>query len=80
MIAPEGKAREGEEEKDSPPQLGAEPKKTIPKPVYTGPTDTMVNMVNSYSAPDIDKLNELIDAGIDLRYQVRPLFRADTIH
>ena len=29
----------------------------------------MVNMVNSETAPDIDKLNELIDAGIDLRYQ-----------
>ena len=40
----------------------------------------MVNMVKSETAPDIDKLNELIDAGIDLRYQVRPLVRADTIH
>ena len=81
MIAPKGKAREGEEEEeDSPPRRGAEPKKTIPKPVYTGPKDTMVNMVKSETAPDIDKLNDLIDAGIDLRYQVRPLVRADTIH
>ena len=53
MIAPEGKAREGEEEEeDSPPQLGAEPKKTIPKPEFTmltivslGPVYTGLGMV-----------------------------------
>ena len=80
MIAPEGKAREGEEEEDSPPQRGAEPKKTIPKPVYTGKVSALCDLVNSETAPDIDKLNELIDAGIDLRYKVRSLVRADTIH
>ena len=74
-VAPEGKAREGEEEEaDSPPQRGAEPKKTIPKPVYAGEADALYDLVDSMTTrcttwPDIDKLNELIDAGIDLRYQ-----------
>ena len=78
MIAPEGKAREGEEEEDSPPQLGAEPKKTIPG--YKGEASALYDLVKLSTAPDMVKANELIDAGIDLRYQVRPLVRADTIH
>ena len=40
---PEGKAQEGEEkdEEDSPPQTqgGAQPKKTLPRPVYEGDAD-----------------------------------------
>ena len=80
MIAPEGKAREGEEEEDSPPRRGAEPKKTIPKLEFTGKASALFDLVNKMTAPDMVKANELIDAGIDLRYQVRPLFRADTIH
>ena len=78
MIAPEGKAREGEEEEDSPPRRGAEPKKTIPG--YKGEASALFYLVYSRTAPDMVKANELIDAGIDLRYQVRPLVRADTIH
>ena len=80
MIAPEGKAREGEEEKDSPLQRGAEPKKTIPKLEFTGKASALFDLVKSSTAPDMVKANELIDAGIDLRYKVRPLVRADTIH
>ena len=86
MIAPEGKAREGEEEEDSPPRRGAEPKKTIPKPEFTGKASALYDLVKETArwvketAPDIVKVNELIDAGIDLRYQVRSLVRADTIH
>ena len=52
----------------------------IPKPVYNGKASALYDLVNSETAPDIVKLNELIDAGIDLRYQVRSLVRADTIH
>ena len=79
-IAPEGKAREGEEE-DSPPQPSAKPRKMIPKqPVFNGKASALYDLVNSGTAPDIVKVNELIDAGIDLRYQVRSLVRADTIH
>ena len=78
MIAPEGKAREGEEEEDSPPRRGAEPKKTIPG--YKGEASALYDLVKLRTAPDMVKANELIDAGIDLRYQVRPLVRADTIH
>ena len=52
----------------------------IPKPVYNGEASALINLVESETAPDIDKVNELIDAGIDLRYQVRSLVRADTIH
>jgi hypothetical protein len=50
----------------------------IPKLVFNG--DALINLVNSGVAPDIVKVEELIDAGIDLRYQVRSLVRADTIH
>ena len=52
----------------------------IPKPVFNGEASALFDLVNSETAPDIDKVNELIDAGIDLRYQVRSLVRADTIH
>ena len=52
----------------------------IPKqPVFNGKASALFDLVNSRTAPDIDKVNELIDAGIDLRYQVRSLVRADTI-
>jgi len=52
----------------------------IPKLVYNGEASALYDLFNSETAPDIDKVNELIDAGIDLRYQVRSLFREDTIH
>jgi hypothetical protein len=52
----------------------------IPKLVYNGKASALRDLVYSGTAPDIDKVNELIDAGIDLRYQVRSLVRADTIH
>ena len=76
---PEGKAREGEEdqEKDSPPppsQGGAQPKKTLPRPVYEGNADALMEMlmVLRGEESDITKVRELLDAGIDIRYQVRP--------
>ena len=78
---PEGKALEGEEdqEKDSPPpqmQGGAQPKKTLPRPVYEGDAAALLEMLLDASCadenPDIAKVRELLDAGIDIRYQVRP--------
>ena len=78
---PEGKAREGEEEnqeEDSPPpqtQGGAQPKKTLPRPVYEGDADALVEVLaearREGEEPDIAKVRELLDAGIDIRYQVR---------
>ena len=76
---PEGKAREGEEgqEKDSPPppqtQGGAQPKKTLPRPVYEGNADALMEMlmVLRGEESDITKVRELLDAGIDIRYKVR---------
>ena len=50
------------------------------EPVVADEASALYDLVNSETAPDIVKLNELIDAGIDLRYQVRSLVRADTIH
>jgi len=52
----------------------------IPKLVFKGEASALYYLVKRRTAPDIDKVNELIDAGIDLRYQVRSLVRADTIH
>ena len=77
---PEGKALEGEEdqEKDSPPpqmQGGAQPKKTLPSPVYEGNAAALLKMLaeagDADEEPDIAKVRELLDAGIDVRYQVR---------
>jgi len=83
---PEGKAQEGEEEdqeEDSPPpqtQGGAQPKKTLPRPVYEGNPAALVEMLIEASEEvdqypwarlDIAKVRELLDAGIDVRYQVR---------
>ena len=48
--------------------------------MYNGEASALFDLVYSETAPDIDKVEELIDAGIDLRYQVRSLVRADTIH
>ena len=81
VIAPEGKAREGEEEEASPPQRSAEPKKTIPG--YKGEASALYDLLSGWALPGravVDAVNELIDACIDLRYQVRPLVRVDTIH
>jgi hypothetical protein len=53
----------------------------IPKqPVFNGKASALYDLVNSRTAPDIVKVEELINMGIDLRYQVRSLVRADTIH
>ena len=76
---PEGKAREGEnedQEEDSPPppsQGGAQPKKTLPRPVYEGNADALMEMlmVLRGEESDITKVRELLDAGIDIRYKVR---------
>ena len=80
----EGKAREGEEEdraEDSPAppmQGGAQPKKTLPRPAYEGDAGALVEMLENANVfgcadeePDIAKVRELLDAGIDVRYQVR---------
>ena len=77
----EGKAREGEEEdekEDSPPpqaQGGAQPKKTLPRPVYEGKAGALLEMLlkaaRKGEEPDITKVRELLDAGIDVRYEVR---------
>ena len=77
---PEGKAREGEEKdqgEDSPPpsQGGAQPKKTLPRPVYEGDATALCKMLEEAARagtePDIAKVCELLDAGIDVRYTVR---------
>jgi len=79
---PEGKAREGEEDQneDSPPpqtQGGAQPKKTLPRPAYEAGAlvEMIVEAVMAKEIPDVAKVRELLDAGInagiDLRYQVR---------
>ena len=78
---PEGKAREGEEknqEEDSQPppsQGGAQPKKTLPRPVYEGDAAALCKMLEEAARagtePDIAKVRELLDAGIDIRYRVR---------
>ena len=78
---PEGKAREGEEQdkkEDSPPpqtQGGAQPKKTLPRPAYEGDAAALCKMLEEAARagtePDIAKVRELLDAGIDVRYTVR---------
>ena len=74
----EGRAREVEE--DVPPLLpetqgGAQPKKTLPRPVYEGEAGALVEMLVEAGAqgkkPNIAKVRELLDAGINVRYQVR---------
>ena len=74
----EGKAREVEEDLPPPPpqtQGGAQPKKTLPRPVYEGKPDALITVVGEAEEadeePDIAKVRELLDAGIDVRYQVR---------
>ena len=67
-------------------QGGAQPKKTLPRPVYEGKADALFKMLKEamYAGratrdepygtrvvPDITKVRELLDAGIDIRYQVR---------
>ena len=77
---PEGKAQEGEEndEEDSPPpqtQGGAQPKKTLPRPAYEGDARALYKVLleaaKAGKEPDIAKVRELLDAGIDVRNQVR---------
>ena len=71
LSSPQGKARNGGGEEDS--QCGAQPKKTLPRPVYEGDPNALCKLVHSDSTPDIVKVRELLDAGIDVRYhEVRP--------
>ena len=77
----EGKAREGEEDVPPPPppqtQGGAQPKKTLPRPVYEGDPAALLEMlieagsVRVGEEQDITWFRELLDAGIDIRYKVR---------
>ena len=79
MAGDEGKAREVEEGVPPPPpppsQGGAQPKKTLPRPVYEGNADALLEMLLDAIAageePDITKVRELLDAGIDLLHKVR---------
>ena len=78
---PEGKAREGDEEDEEddsqppPSQGGAQPKKTLPRPTYEGKAGALVEVLEDAEEegeePDIAKVRELLDAGIDVRYTVR---------
>ena len=74
--SPEVKAREVEDVPPPPPsQGGAQPKKTLPRPVYEGNAAALLEMLlearREGEEPDIAKVRELLDAGIDIRYQVR---------
>ena len=84
MAGDEGKAREVEEGVPPPPlpetQGGAQPKKTLPRPAYEGDAGALVEMFieaadsedeDEDEEPDIAKVRELLDAGIDLLYEVR---------
>ena len=78
---PERKAQEGDEEDEEddsqPPQTqgGAQPKKNLPRPVYEGDAAALGDMFSQATragiVPDVAKVRELLDAGIDIRYQVR---------
>jgi hypothetical protein len=54
---------------------GAQPKKTLPRPGYEGDAaalvETLLEAAKEGEEPDIAKVRELLDAGIDVRYQVR---------
>ena len=74
----EGRAREVEE--DVPPLLpetqgGAQPKKTLPRPVYEGKPAALLEMIIEAAEDgeelDIAKVRELLDAGIDILQKVR---------
>ena len=74
--SPEVKAREVEDVPPPPPsQGGAQPKKTLPRPVYEGDARALYKVLleaaKAGKEPDIAKVCELLDAGIDVRYQVR---------
>ena len=69
-------AREVEDVPPPPPsQGGAQPKKTLPRPAYEGKADALLEMLAVAASarvdPGIAKVRELLDAGIDIRYQVR---------
>ena len=73
----EGKERvgEGSPGSPSPSQGGAQPKKTLPRSVYEGNAHALLKMfeeaIMAGKKLDIAKVCELLDAGIDVRYQVR---------
>ena len=72
----EVKAWEVEDVPPLPPsQGGAQPKKTLPRPVYEGKAGALMKVLIEAAkvgiVPDIAKVRELLDAGIDVRYQVR---------
>ena len=61
-------------------QGGAQPKKTLPRPAYEGKAGALLEMFieaadsedeDEDEEPDIAKVRELLDAGIDLLYEVR---------
>ena len=58
-----------------PSQGGAQPKKTLPRPTYEGKAGALVEVLEDAEEegeePDIAKVRELLDAGIDVRYTVR---------
>ena len=77
---------EGSPGSPPPSQSGAQPKKTLPRPAYEGKADALVKMLYDAGrmprrrgvriparseVPDIAKVRELLDAGIDVLYQVR---------
>jgi hypothetical protein len=77
---------EGSPGSPPPSQGGAQPKKTLPRPAYEGKADALVKMLYDAGrmprrrgvriparseVPDIAKVRELLDAGIDVLYQVR---------
>ena len=76
----EVKAWEVEDVPPPPPsQGGAQPKKTLPRPVYEGNAAALLEMLlearREGEEPDIAKVRELLDAGIDVRYQVRARYK-----
>ena len=66
---------EGSPGSPSPSQGGAQPKKTLPRSVYEGNAHALLKMfeeaIMAGKKLDITKVCELLDAGIDVRYQVR---------
>jgi ankyrin repeat protein len=52
------------------PHRGARPKKTLPR-LFSGPADALWTLCESWpwSPPEFVEIKELIDAGIDVRYQ-----------
>jgi len=52
------------------PPLVAPPTTAYAGPAYDGPADALYEMCKSHHEPDLNELNDLIYAGIDVRWQV----------